>query len=491
MADFMRAPGAPGKPAMPPSQSPNPPNLTPLLPGSSNSTWSLNRQSEGGWPESNSGNGNGGNADGVKPNVDNIGNPMDSNWPPSSQQNVAGGSYGLDIKPFEPGKPWMMKNIEDDPTVTPGSVTRSPLSLGIKDSELLSSISKTSTTNTVTDITGPLTSLSLSSNTWSFNPGSGPGQPGTSNSPLAGFGNPRDSKLNSVSAGKGGPGSWGESGGNGGAGNGGGGNSGSNLASELWGAPGGNSKLRGPPPGMSAGGPGAAQGGAANKLGAAAGTWGGLGRSTSWTGEPRNPTNSALHPATSLSGGAWTNSQMPSTWLILKNLTPQIDGSTLKTLCMQHGPLINFHLSLNHGFALVNYGSREEAVKAQGNLNNCLLSNTTILAEFASDSEVKQVMGQLSHQNQGAPPTPGPGGNGAGSWGGSGRGSTPTSQSGGGSKVDSWGGSSGSNLWSSGPSSASSLWGSGGLADGVEQHRATPSNLKPYLPDGLLTSESM
>lgn len=43
----------------------------------------------------------------------------------------------------------------------------------------------------------------------------------------------------------------------------------------------------------------------------------------------------------------------------------QIDGSTLKTLCMQHGPLVNFYLSLNHGFALVNYGSREEAAKVQ------------------------------------------------------------------------------------------------------------------------------
>lgn len=30
---------------------------------------------------------------------------------------------------------------------------------------------------------------------------------------------------------------------------------------------------------------------------------------------------------------------------------------------MQHGPLVNFYLSLNHGFALVNYGSREEASK--------------------------------------------------------------------------------------------------------------------------------
>lgn len=77
-----------------------------------------------------------------------------------------------------------MKNIEDDPNITPGSVTQSPLALGIKESvDLLSSISKTSTTNTASDMAGPLTSFSLTSNTWSFNPG--PGHH-AANSPLSG-----------------------------------------------------------------------------------------------------------------------------------------------------------------------------------------------------------------------------------------------------------------------------------------------------------------
>lgn len=127
--------------------------------------------------------------------------------------------------------------------------------------------------------------------------------------------------------------------------------------------------------------------------------------------------------------------------------------------------------------------------QAQGNLNNCLLSNTTILAEFASDAEVKQVMGQPSHQGQTAPPTPAPNNNSA--WGGSGRGSTPTSQPSSGSKVDSWGNGNGAaGLWSTGPAVGTSLWGGGALAD-ADQHRSTPSSLKPYLPDGLLTSESI
>lgn len=41
----------------------------------------------------------------------------------------------------------------------------------------------------------------------------------------------------------------------------------------------------------------------------------------------------------------------------------QIDGSTLKTLCVQHGPLQNFHLYLNQGLALARYSTREEAAK--------------------------------------------------------------------------------------------------------------------------------
>lgn len=41
----------------------------------------------------------------------------------------------------------------------------------------------------------------------------------------------------------------------------------------------------------------------------------------------------------------------------------QIDGSTLKTLCVQHGPLQNFHLYLNHGIALAKYSMKDEANK--------------------------------------------------------------------------------------------------------------------------------
>ncbi|XP_026066468.1 trinucleotide repeat-containing gene 6B protein-like [Carassius auratus] len=75
-------------------------------------------------------------------------------------------------------------------------------------------------------------------------------------------------------------------------------------------------------------------------------------------------------------------------WLLLRNLTPQIDGSTLKTICLQHGPLLTFHLGLTQGSALIRYCSPHEAAKAQSALHMCVLGNTTILAEFMSEEDV-------------------------------------------------------------------------------------------------------
>lgn len=95
-------------------------------------------------------------------------------------------------------------------------------------------------------------------------------------------------------------------------------------------------------------------------------------------------------------GSSWgeSSSGRITNWLVLKNLTPQIDGSTLRTLCMQHGPLITFHLNLPHGNALVRYSSKEEVVKAQKSLHMCVLGNTTILAEFASEEEISRFFAQ-------------------------------------------------------------------------------------------------
>ncbi|XP_023288422.1 trinucleotide repeat-containing gene 6C protein isoform X2 [Orussus abietinus] len=392
--EFSRAPGTTSKPPTAPgglTQSHSSPNLNPLL-GQGDGTWS-SRLGDSGWPDA----GNSDSTDGKE-------------WQP-------GGAAFTDLVPeFEPGKPWKMKSIEDDPSITPGSVVRSPLSLAaIKDPDaIFSSSSKTSpppqTANVDTSIP------SLSNSTWSFNP------PATTPSAFTSSKN-----------------TWGDSA-----------PPPTAVTSELWGAP--MSKARGPPPGLGSKG-------AAN----ASNGWAGLGTvgrsSSSW----------GLQSA----GG---NSGWVSTWLLLKNLTPQIDGSTLKTLCMQHGPVQDFRLYLNHGIALTKYSSRDEAIKAQGALNNCVLGNTTIFAESPADSEVHTLLQQLSHGGQQQT---------AGS-GGSGWSLRPTNKTG--PLPDTWGGTT-SQLWGA-PPTTNSLWGSAGI-DTSDQQRATPSSLNSYLPGDLLGGESM
>ena len=97
--------------------------------------------------------------------------------PLSAQQSgTATPAYLADLMPeFEPGKPWkgsQMKNIEDDPHVTPGSVNRSPLSVNTIFNNWPSKVNPTDSDATVSgrnnSAVDPLTSLSLSSNTWAF-----------------------------------------------------------------------------------------------------------------------------------------------------------------------------------------------------------------------------------------------------------------------------------------------------------------------------------
>uniref|UniRef100_A0A672ZNS1 TNRC6 PABC binding domain-containing protein n=1 Tax=Sphaeramia orbicularis TaxID=375764 RepID=A0A672ZNS1_9TELE len=76
-------------------------------------------------------------------------------------------------------------------------------------------------------------------------------------------------------------------------------------------------------------------------------------------------------------GPAWSDgmASRSSCWLLLSNLTPQIDGSTLRTICMQHGPLLTLPPCQGPGlFCYLHF--------------RCVLGNTTILAEFVSEEEV-------------------------------------------------------------------------------------------------------
>uniref|UniRef100_A0A8B9LMJ1 Trinucleotide repeat containing adaptor 6C2 n=1 Tax=Astyanax mexicanus TaxID=7994 RepID=A0A8B9LMJ1_ASTMX len=160
-------------------------------------------------------------------------------------------------------------------------------------------------------------------------------------------------------------------------------------------------------------------------------------------------------------GTAWSSdsSNRTSSWLVLRNLTPQIDGSTLRTLCMQHGPLITFHLSLPQGNALVRYSSKEEAAKAQKSLHMCVLGNTTILAEFAGEEEVTRffAQGQTHPTNN--------------SWQGTG------------------GGGNGPEMLWGGVQQYSSLW---GPANGEETRvMGSPIPINTLLPGDLLSGENM
>uniref|UniRef100_A0A3Q2DKT1 Trinucleotide repeat containing adaptor 6B n=1 Tax=Cyprinodon variegatus TaxID=28743 RepID=A0A3Q2DKT1_CYPVA len=108
-----------------------------------------------------------------------------------------------------------------------------------------------------------------------------------------------------------------------------------------------------------------------------------------WSGgAPRSAGRGSCSSARFLfAGSAWSDgSSRESCWLVLSNLTPQIDGSTLRTICMQHGPLLTFHLGLTQGTALIRYCSKQEAAKAQSALHMCVLGNTTILAEFVRNA---------------------------------------------------------------------------------------------------------
>ncbi|XP_017467551.1 PREDICTED: protein Gawky isoform X3 [Rhagoletis zephyria] len=313
--DFSRAPGATKQ-----NLSSAPGNTMGPLGLQNDGTWSTGRSIGDGWPDSST-------------------ETENKDW--SVAQPTPAATYTDLVQEFEPGKPWkgsQIKSIEDDPSITPGSVARSPLSINStpKEADIFANPSKSSPTD--------LTPLSLSSSTWSFNPSS--------------------SNQNFQS--------WSDS-------------PQQCAPSELW-ATSMNKTSRGPPPGL-----GSSKGAGVSVTGVPSVTNSSVvaGSSNGWvvTGGRGVPN--------STSGWNTANSGWNSTWLLLKNLTAQIDGSTLRTLCMQHGPLANFHLYLNQGIALCKYATREEANKAQMTLNNCVLGSTTICAESPSENEVQSILQHL------------------------------------------------------------------------------------------------
>ena len=151
----------------------------------------------------------------------------------------------------------------------------------------------------------------------------------------------------------------------------------------------------------------------------------------------------------------------------------QIDGSTLRTLCQQHGPLQAFYLNLGYGQAIVRYGAKEEAAKAQVSLNSCVLGNTTIVAEFVSDADVARLLEQLNAQGSSSSSVQ----------------HQPslmrTTSEVGGKDASQWNGA--STVWSSGGIGSGGGVGASGLWDGtprLDEHNS-------FLPGDLLSGQSI
>ncbi|XP_052864148.1 protein Gawky-like [Anopheles cruzii] len=334
LTDFSRAPGPTAK-----STSAASTNLS-SLGLVQDGTWTAGRTNlADGWPEQTTG------------------EPDSKDWTTTNTSSQDNSTFTDLVPEFEPGKPWKgtQMKIEDDPSITPGSVARSPLSVATaKDSELFAVSDKVSpSSSSVADGGG---GLNVTSSAWSFN--------------AAGSSSPVSTGALSVTGAS--ASVWPDS--TAGAGGG-----------DVWCTPIGKTATRGPPPGLG--------GSASNKTvsGSSTGTVGG---GNGWSGGTSVQCGTARNGVLRYSTATgWTTG---TSWLLLRNLTSQIDASTLRTLCMQHGPILSFHPYPAQGLALCRYTTRDEATKAQQALNNCPLGASTISAECpSSDAEVQTYLQQL------------------------------------------------------------------------------------------------
>ncbi len=280
-------------------------------------------------------------------------------WPETSKAGGAADSVdNFGIPEFEPGKPWKgpgLKNPDEDPNLTPGSVAAG-LSIGPHLSKAVSSSNLT--TSSAGGSEG--STLGLTSPTWSLGGqkseaggGGGAGGGGAQKTPEGGAGSnsgnwpgkPPAVTSSSLT---------------------------SQIGQDLWGAktPASTATVtssaasRPAPPGLSQPASSASSG-----IPPTSSAWP-PSSSNGWSTNTGTGSADSGGPGAASGGGG-------SAWLILKNLTPQIDGSTLKTLCMQHGPLQHFDLYLNHSIALVMYASGREAAKVSASDASLLLLYST------------------------------------------------------------------------------------------------------------------
>ncbi|XP_026181997.1 trinucleotide repeat-containing gene 6A protein isoform X2 [Mastacembelus armatus] len=359
-------------------------------------------------------------------------------WPPRANSPPPHGNTVTWPPEFRPGEPWKgYPNIdpETDPYVTPGSVINNLSINTVRDTDHLRDRNNgpSSSLNTTMPSNSAWSSIRASSHSGSLT--------STAQSTSA---RPSESK-------------WSPGGGS---------VSNSSLAHELW-------KVPLPPKALSVAAPSRPPPGLTSQKPSPA--------SSGWDGSALRLGGWASSESRYTPGSSWGDSSSSgrTQWLVLKNLTPQIDGSTLRTLCMQHGPLITFHLNLPHGNAVVCYSSKDEAAKAQKSLHMCVLGNTTILAEFASEEEINRFFAQGQSLA-----TPSSGWQAIGSSQSRMDQSHPFSSRA--PEPNQWnsGDLHSSSLWG-GPNYSSSLWGS---SSGTEAGRiSSPSPISSFLPVDHLT----
>uniref|UniRef100_A0A667WA86 Trinucleotide repeat containing adaptor 6A n=1 Tax=Myripristis murdjan TaxID=586833 RepID=A0A667WA86_9TELE len=358
-------------------------------------------------------------------------------WPPRANSPPPHGNTVTWPPEFRPGEPWKgYPNIdpETDPYVTPGSVINNLSINTVRDTDHLRDRNNgpSSSLNTTMPSNSAWSSIRASSHSGSLT--------STAQSTSA---RPSESKWS--------PGS--------------GSVSNSSLAHELW-------KVPLPPKALSVAAPSRPPPGlTGQKPSSASSGWDGsaLGRLGSW-GSAESRYTPGKHSC---------QLSLTSTVFVFVLCLSQIDGSTLRTLCMQHGPLITFHLNLPHGNAVVCYSTKDEAAKAQKSLHMCVLGNTTILAEFASEEEINRFFAQ--GQSLAAPSS---------GWQAIGSSQSRMDQShpfpSRAPEPNQWNGSDlhSSSLWG-GPNYSTSLWGS---PSGTEGGRiSSPSSISSFLPVDHLT----
>lgn len=270
--------------------------------------------------------------------------------------------FGLQqVNEFEPGKAWKQSQLlkSNDPSSQPVSINKEQIAYWPSPNQPSPSGAES------------LVGSFASNSTWSFPGGNGGSSGGGSGN--AGIGTPLNMEEHPVNG-------WPNS----------------NLVtangSEMW----NRGKPKGPPPGL-------------GQLNAA--------KSSSvnpWSPEETQPGNNT-----------WIqNSANQSAFLLLRNLVQvsqklfqnfyilstyafnwfyliQIDSSTLKTLCMQHGSLQLFHFQQESGVALIKYTSRDQALKARSALNQFSFGNANVIAEIPSEQQVQQIQNALQQSSSG------------------------------------------------------------------------------------------